>query len=70
MQIWQQVLPTTATVNVLDEEGADGRPFISSLTMVGPVLTLDQNDTGEQKFVVAERSVYHSARRYSFRTKL
>ncbi|MBE8567733.1 retention module-containing protein [Vibrio sp. OPT20] len=50
--------PTTATVNVLDEEGADGTTITQFTYDGGAVLTLDQNDTGEQKFVVADGSLY------------
>ncbi|MFS1491493.1 retention module-containing protein [Vibrio splendidus] len=50
--------PTTTTVNVLDEEGADGTTITQFTYDGGAVLTLDQNDTGEQKFVVADGSLY------------
>ncbi|MEZ9288870.1 retention module-containing protein [Vibrio lentus] len=50
--------PTTATVNVLDEEGADGTTITQFTYDGGAVLTLDQNDAGEQKFVVADGSLY------------
>ncbi|MGF1803418.1 cadherin-like domain-containing protein, partial [Vibrio gigantis] len=50
--------PTTSTVNVLDEEGADGTTITQFTYDGGAVLTLDQNDTGEQKFVVADGSLY------------
>ncbi|MFS1881680.1 retention module-containing protein [Vibrio splendidus] len=50
--------PTTATVNVLDEEGADGTTITQFTYDGGAVLTLDQNDTGEQKFVVADGALY------------
>ncbi|TKF96326.1 retention module-containing protein [Vibrio lentus] len=50
--------PTTATVNVLDEEGADGTIITQFTYDGGAVLTLDQNDAGEQKFVVADGSLY------------
>ena len=50
--------PTTATVNVLDEEGADGTTITQFTYDGGAVLTLDQNDTGEQKFVVADGSLF------------
>ncbi|WP_261884522.1 retention module-containing protein [Vibrio pomeroyi] len=50
--------PTTPTVNVLDEEGADGTTITQFTYDGGAVLTLDQNDTGEQKFVVADGSLY------------
>ncbi|OBT01318.1 hypothetical protein A9261_04350 [Vibrio tasmaniensis] len=50
--------PTTATVNVLDEEGADGTTITQFIYDGGAVLTLDQNDAGEQKFVVADGSLY------------
>ncbi|MEZ9119106.1 hypothetical protein AB4115_14270, partial [Vibrio cyclitrophicus] len=50
--------PTTPIVNVLDEEGADGTTITQFTYDGGAVLTLDQNDTGEQKFVVADGSLY------------
>ncbi|PMP39992.1 cadherin-like domain-containing protein, partial [Vibrio splendidus] len=50
--------PTTATVNVLDEEGADGTTITQFTYDGGAVLTLDQNDAGEQKFVVADGALY------------
>ncbi|MEZ8061768.1 MULTISPECIES: retention module-containing protein [Vibrio] len=50
--------PTTTTVNVLDEEGADGTTITQFTYDGGAVLTLDQSDTGEQKFDVAEGSLY------------
>ncbi|PTO72517.1 retention module-containing protein [Vibrio splendidus] len=50
--------PTTATVNVIDEEGADGTTITQFTYDGGAVFTLDQNDTGEQKFVVADGSLY------------
>ncbi|MEG3220956.1 retention module-containing protein, partial [Vibrio gigantis] len=50
--------PTTTTVNVLDEEGADGTTITQLTYDGGAVLTLDPNDTGEQKFVVADGSLY------------
>ncbi|UPR29831.1 retention module-containing protein [Vibrio crassostreae] len=50
--------PTTTTVNVFDQEGADGATITQFTYDGGAVLTLDQNNTGEQKFVVAEGSVY------------
>ncbi len=50
--------PTTASVNVLDEEGADGTTITQFTYDGGAVLTLDQNDTGEQKFVVADGALY------------
>ncbi|WP_454441339.1 retention module-containing protein [Vibrio bathopelagicus] len=50
--------PTTTTVNVLDEEGADGTTITQFTYDGGAVLTLDQNDTGEQKFVVADGALY------------
>ncbi|WP_140374120.1 retention module-containing protein, partial [Vibrio celticus] len=50
--------PTTTTVNVLDEEGADGTTITQFTYDGGVVLTLDQSDTGEQKFDVAEGSLY------------
>ena len=50
--------PTTSIVNVLDEEGADGTTITQFTYDGGAVLTLDQNDTGEQKFVVADGSLY------------
>uniref|UniRef100_UPI0003656D59 retention module-containing protein n=1 Tax=Vibrio sp. 624788 TaxID=1234362 RepID=UPI0003656D59 len=50
--------PTTSTVNILDEEGADGTTITQFTYDGGAVLTLDQNDTGEQKFVVADGSLY------------
>ncbi|WP_060982486.1 retention module-containing protein [Vibrio splendidus] len=50
--------PTTTTVNVFDEEGADGATITQFTYDGGTVLTLDQNNTGEQKFVVAEGSLY------------
>ena len=50
--------PTTATVNVLDEEGADGATITQFIYDGGAVLTLDQSDTGEQKFVVADGTLY------------
>ncbi|NOI32751.1 retention module-containing protein [Vibrio cyclitrophicus] len=50
--------PTTATVNVLDEEGADGTTITQFTYDGGAVLTLDQNDAGEQKFVVVDGSLY------------
>ncbi|MEZ8439037.1 retention module-containing protein [Vibrio splendidus] len=50
--------PTTASVNVLDEEGADGTTITQFTYGGGAVLTLDQNDTGEQKFVVADGALY------------
>ncbi|SBS25536.1 retention module-containing protein [Vibrio toranzoniae] len=50
--------PTTSIVNVLDEEGADGTTITQFTYDGGGVLTLDQNDTGEQKFVVADGSLY------------
>ncbi|MEZ8722866.1 retention module-containing protein [Vibrio pomeroyi] len=50
--------PTTTTVNVLDEEGADGTTITQFTYDGGAVLTLDQSDTGEQKFVVADGSLY------------
>ncbi|WP_428805219.1 retention module-containing protein [Vibrio satsumensis] len=50
--------PTTTTVNVFDEEGADGATITQFTYDGGAVLTLDQNNTGEQKFVVAEGSLY------------
>ncbi|MFS1862686.1 retention module-containing protein [Vibrio lentus] len=50
--------PTTATVNVLDEEGADGTTINQFTYDGGAVLTLDQNDAGEQKFVVADGALY------------
>ncbi|MFA0097970.1 retention module-containing protein [Vibrio splendidus] len=50
--------PTTASVNVLDEEGADGTTITQFTYDGGAALTLDQNDTGEQKFVVADGSLY------------
>ena len=49
--------PTTTTVNVLDQEGADGTT-ITQINYDGTVFTLDQSNTGEQKFVVAEGSLY------------
>ncbi|MEZ8326916.1 retention module-containing protein [Vibrio splendidus] len=50
--------PMTASVNVLDEEGADGTTITQFTYDGGAALTLDQNDTGEQKFVVADGSLY------------
>ncbi|MEZ9159462.1 retention module-containing protein [Vibrio lentus] len=50
--------PTTATVNVLDEEGADSTTITQFTYDGGAVLTLDQNDAGEQKFVVADGALY------------
>ncbi|CAH6852129.1 Retention module-containing protein [Vibrio chagasii] len=50
--------PTTTTVNVFDQEGADGATITQFTYDGGAVLTLDQNNTGEQKFVVAEGSLY------------
>ncbi|WP_172379663.1 retention module-containing protein [Vibrio sp. Vb339] len=50
--------PTTTTVNVFDQEGADGATITQFTYDGGTVLTLDQNNTGEQKFVVAEGSLY------------
>ncbi|MEZ9743920.1 retention module-containing protein [Vibrio splendidus] len=50
--------PTTASVNVLDEEGADGTTITQFTYDGGAVLTLDQNDAGEQKFVVADGALY------------
>ncbi|KAB0479107.1 retention module-containing protein [Vibrio chagasii] len=50
--------PTTTTVNVFDQEGADGATITQFTYDGGVVLTLDQNNTGEQKFVVAEGSLY------------
>ncbi|WP_434565907.1 retention module-containing protein [Vibrio chagasii] len=50
--------PTTTTVNVLDEEGADGTTITQINYDNGTVFTLDQSNTGEQKFVVAEGSLY------------
>ncbi|NOH94119.1 retention module-containing protein [Vibrio sp. AIC-3] len=50
--------PTTTTVNVLDEEGADGTTITQLTYDGGAVLTLDQSDTGEQKFDVPEGSLY------------
>ncbi|WP_019821907.1 retention module-containing protein [Vibrio splendidus] len=50
--------PTTTTVNVLDEEGADGTTITQFTYDGGAALTLDQSDTGEQKFDVAEGSLY------------
>ncbi|WP_373943055.1 retention module-containing protein [Vibrio chagasii] len=50
--------PTTTTVNVFDKEGADGATITQFTYDGGTVLTLDQNNTGEQKFVVAEGSLY------------
>ncbi|NOJ06549.1 hypothetical protein F0236_22755, partial [Vibrio splendidus] len=50
--------PTTTTVNVLDEEGADGTTITQFTYDGGAVITLDQNDAGEQKFVVADGSLY------------
>ncbi|MEZ9564333.1 retention module-containing protein [Vibrio artabrorum] len=50
--------PTTTTVNVLDEEGADGTTITQFTYDGGAVLTLDQSDTGEQKFDVAEGALY------------
>ncbi|MEZ9653160.1 retention module-containing protein [Vibrio splendidus] len=50
--------PTTPIVNVLDEEGADGTTIIQFTYDGGAVLTLDQNNTGEQKFVVADGALY------------
>ncbi|WP_373947879.1 retention module-containing protein [Vibrio pomeroyi] len=50
--------PTTTTVNVLDEEGADGTTITQFTYDGGAVLTLDQSDTGEQKFVVTDGSLY------------
>ncbi|CAH7373937.1 Cadherin domain-containing protein [Vibrio chagasii] len=50
--------PSTTTVNVFDQEGADGATITQFTYDGGAVLTLDQNNTGEQKFVVAEGSLY------------
>ncbi|NOI38554.1 retention module-containing protein [Vibrio sp. 070316B] len=50
--------PSTTTVNVFDQEGADGAAITQFTYDGGAVLTLDQNNTGEQKFVVAEGSLY------------
>ncbi|PTQ16034.1 hypothetical protein CWO24_24310, partial [Vibrio sp. 10N.286.46.E10] len=50
--------PTTTTVNVLDLEGADGTTITQINYDNGTVFTLDQSNTGEQKFVVAEGSLY------------
>ena len=50
--------PTTTTVNVFDQEGADGATITQFTYDGGAVLMLDQNNTGEQKFVVAEGSLY------------
>ncbi|KZX70017.1 hypothetical protein A3712_09650 [Vibrio sp. HI00D65] len=50
--------PTTTTVNVFDQEGADGATITQFTYDGGAVLTLDQNNTSEQKFVVAEGSLY------------
>ncbi|MEC7941300.1 MAG: retention module-containing protein [Pseudomonadota bacterium] len=50
--------PTITTVNVFDQEGADGATITQFTYDGGAVLTLDQNNTGEQKFIVAEGSLY------------
>ena len=49
--------PTTTTINILDQKGADGTTITQINYDNGTVFTLDQSDTGEQKFVVAEGSI-------------
>ncbi|MBU2931451.1 hypothetical protein KO517_06110, partial [Vibrio cyclitrophicus] len=50
--------PTTATVDVMPEQSADGATITQFIYDNGAVITLDQNDTGEQKFVFAEGSLF------------
>ncbi|WP_128815220.1 type I secretion C-terminal target domain-containing protein, partial [Vibrio sp. 624788] len=56
--------PIITTVNVLDQEGADGTTITQINYDNGTVFTLDQNDPGEQKFVVAEGSLYVTLQGY------
>ncbi|MCW0469150.1 hypothetical protein OH492_09175 [Vibrio chagasii] len=47
-------------------EGADGTTITQINYDNGTVFTLDQSNTGEQKFVVPEGSfIYHAARRFA-----
>ncbi|MCZ8499338.1 hypothetical protein O9929_20650 [Vibrio lentus] len=51
-------IPTTATVDVMPSQSADGATITQFIYDNGSVITLDQNDTGEQKFVFAEGSLF------------
>ncbi|MFA0222440.1 hypothetical protein AB4476_23895, partial [Vibrio splendidus] len=50
--------PTTSVFDVLTSASADGATITQFTYDGGAVLTLDQNDTGEQKFVVADGALY------------
>ncbi|WP_133152268.1 retention module-containing protein, partial [Vibrio splendidus] len=50
--------PTTATVDVMPSQSADGATITQFIYDNGAAITLDQNDTGEQKFVFAEGSLF------------
>ncbi|MEZ8642944.1 hypothetical protein AB6D55_23430, partial [Vibrio splendidus] len=50
--------PTTATVDVMPSQSADGATITQFTYDGGAAITLDQNDTGEQKFVFTEGSLF------------
>uniref|UniRef100_UPI0005177874 hypothetical protein n=1 Tax=Vibrio splendidus TaxID=29497 RepID=UPI0005177874 len=49
---------STNTIDVMPEQSADGATITQFTYDGGSVITLDPNDTGEQKFVFAEGSLF------------